>query len=83
MASHFLRKGELVVSHHGRASPNKNYQARYDGAGKDYPIVVLVNRYTASAAEIVSGALQDHDTRLDSGRAHFRQRSGSDGISAN
>lgn len=61
VAGHFLKKGELVVSHHGRNSPNKNYVARSDGSGKDYPIVVLVNRSTASAAEIVSGALQDHD----------------------
>ncbi len=61
VAGHFLKKNELVVSHRGRAQPNKNYTSRGDNGGKDYSIVVVVNRLSASAAEIVSGALQDHD----------------------
>src|SRR5579871_761460 len=61
VAGHYLRKGELVVSHRGRASAEKPYLARGSAYGQNYPIVVLVNRYSASAAEIVSGALQDHD----------------------
>ena len=56
-AGHFLRKGEVVVSHRGRNSAEKPYLARGSALGGNYPIVVLVNRYSASAAEIVSGAI--------------------------
>jgi carboxyl-terminal processing protease len=61
VAGHFLRRGEIVVSHRGRASENKPYMARGSANGQNYAMVVLVNRYSASAAEIVSGAIQDHD----------------------
>ncbi|HUA87040.1 MAG TPA: S41 family peptidase [Bryobacteraceae bacterium] len=71
VAGHFLKKNETVVSVRGRAQPNKTYTARSDNGGKDYPIVDIVNRYTASAAEIVSGALQDHDRAWIFGETTF------------
>ena len=71
VADKFLKKGQLIVSHHGRASAEKRYVAQHGNGGKDYPIVVLVNRQTASAAEIVSGAIQDHDRGLIAGEVTF------------
>jgi len=61
VADHFLHKGQTIVSHHGRASAEAKFTARKGERGPEYPIVVLVDRGSASASEILAGALQDHD----------------------
>lgn len=71
IANEFLPDGDLIVYTNGRNVPRHEMKANGRGRMIDGKVVVLVNEYTASAAEIVSGAIQDQDRGIIVGRRTF------------
>ena len=71
MAGEFLKSGDLIVYTEGRMVPRREYKAPGHGSFRAGRVVVLVDQYTASAAEIVTGALQDHKRGIVVGRRTY------------
>ena len=67
LAGRFLRDGQVVVSHRGRAEKEQVFRAKANPLAQKYPIVVLVNGNSASASEIVSGRAAGSRSRADHG----------------
>ena len=71
LADEFLDKGMTIVYTQGRHSPRRDITATARGSFKDIPLAVLIDEGSASASEIIAGAIQDNDRGLLVGRRTF------------
>ena len=72
VTNEFLPRGRMIVYTRGRiANSDQDYRASEDGEFTNIPVVMLANKSSASASEIVTGAMQDHDRAFVVGETTF------------
>lgn len=71
IADQFLDDGQLIVYTEGRSRPRKNEYATSTGILKENEVLILIDEFSASASEILAGAIQDNDRGLIVGRRSF------------
>ena len=71
IANEFLPNNKLIVYTEGRKSPRQEYRSDGHGSYKSIPLVILINEGSASASEIIAGAMQDNDRATIIGRRSF------------